>query len=147
MSGGSWIRINAVEAHLDAATVNTIIEAALGKRATSITQKPALRQAIGQEFVRAVTPFVPMLTGELRQSGRATTDGRVYWSAIGKHGENYAAEMYDEYSVRWPNGYYRPTTPNTTPRWVEKVRPGTPEYDAFVNNIIPIIVEGFREDG
>lgn len=147
MSGGSWLRINAVKANLDAKTVNAIIEKALGKRAESITQKPKLRQAIGQEFVKAVTPFVPMKTGALRESGRATQDGRVIWTAIGKNGENYAPEMYDEYGVRWPNGYYHPTTEGTTPRWVEKVTPGTPEYDAFVNNIIPIIVEGFKEDG
>ena len=157
MAGGSWIRIGAVAAHLDAKTVNAIIKEALGKRATSITKKPELRQAIGQEFVRAVTPFVPMKTGALRQSGRATADGRVYWSAVrtttsddGEEsaGYNYAASTYDAQGVRWPSGEYKnPSTTNTYPRWVEKVHPGTPEYDAFVNNIIPIIVEGFNEDG
>lgn len=157
MAGGSWIRINAVAAHLNAKTVNAIIKEALGKRATSITKKPELRQAIGQEFVRAVTPFVPMKTGALRESGKATTDGRVYWSAVrtttSEDGEesagyNYAASTYDAEGIRWPSGEYKkPSTPNTYPRWVEKVQPGTPEYDAFKNNIIPIIVEEFNKDG
>ena len=157
MASGSWIRIGAVAAHLDAKTVNAIVKEALGKRAVSVTQKPELRQAIGKEFVRAVTPFVPMKTGALRASGKATTDGRVYWSAIRtttsedgeeKSGFNYAASTYDAQGIRWPSGEYRrPSTPNTYPRWVEKVQPGTPEYDAFVNNIIPIIVKEFNEDG
>lgn len=157
MASGSWIRIGAVKAHLDAKTVNAIVEGALGKKAASITQKPELRRAIGQEFVRAVTPFVPMKTGALRKSGKATTDGRVYWSAVrtttSEDGEesagyNYAASTYDAEGIRWPSGEYRkPSTPNTYPRWVEKVQPGTPEYAAFVNNIIPIIVEEFNKDG
>ena len=139
MAGGSWIRIGAVDAHLDARTVNAIIKEALGKRATSVTKKPELRQAIGEKFVEAVTPFVPMKTGALRESGSATTDGRVYWTATNR-GYNYAAIQYE-------TQYNNYTTPGTGPAWVEKVHPGTPEYDAFVNNIIPIIVEGFREDG
>lgn len=147
MASGSWIRIGAVKARLDAKTINAIVKKELGERAVSITQKPALRQAIGEKFVEAVTPLVPMKTGALRESGRATTDGRVYWTAIGKKGENYAAEMYDANSIRWPNGYYRPTTKGTTPRWVEVFLADTSKYDAFRNNIIPIIVEGFNEDG
>ena len=157
MASGSWIRINAVDARLDAKTVNAIIKEALGKKAVSITQKPELRQAIGQEFVRAVTPFVPMKTGALRQSGKATTDGRVYWSAVrtttSEDGEesagyNYAASTYDAEGVRWPSGEYKkPSTLNTYPRWVEAFLADTSKYDAFKNNIIPIIVEGFNEDG
>jgi len=157
MAGGSWIRINAVEAHLDAKTVNAIIREALGKRAVSVTKKPELRQAIGQEFVRAVTPFVPRKTGALRESGRATTDGRVYWSAVrtttSEDGEesagyNYAASTYDAEGIRWPSGEYKkPSTPNTYPQWVKKFLEEPSRYDVFKNNIIPIIVEGFNEDG
>lgn len=154
MASGSWIRIGAVNARLDAKTINAIIKKELGDRAVSITQKPALRQAIGQEFIRAVTPFVPYKTGRLSSSGRATPDGRVYWTAIGKNGENYAAEMYDALGLRWPNGYLHPTRgkspdPNhdPQPRWVEAFLADTSKYDAFKNNIIPIIVEGFNKDG
>lgn len=153
MAEGSWIRIGAIDAHLDARTINPIIEVALRKRAISITQKPDLRQRIGEELLRVVTPFVPMKTGELRASGRATTDGRLYWSAIaparGEEGYefNYAATVYDEEEFRWPSGNYaKPTTSGTFPRWMEKVQPGTPEWDAFVNAIIPLIVKEFAED-
>lgn len=146
MAEGSWIRINAVDAHLDARTVNSIIKEALGKRAISITQKPDLRQEIGQAFVDAVTPFVPMKSGQLRASGRATDDGRVYWTATNK-GYNYAYTVYDLHGERWPEGQYKkPTTPGTYPRWVEKVQPGTAEYTAFINTITPIIIRRFAED-
>jgi hypothetical protein len=146
MADGSWIRVGAIDAHLDARTVNQIIIVALDKRVASITQKPELRQAIGQAFVDAVTPFVPMKSGQLRESGRATDDGRVYWTATNL-GYNYAYAVYDENSERWPIGvYHRPTTLNTYPRWVEKVRPGTAEWDAFVNNITPIIKEAFKDE-
>ena len=154
MAEGSWIRIGAIDAHLDARTVNAIIKEALGKKAISVTQKPELRQEIGNEFLRAVTPFVPMKTGALRASGRATDDGRLYWTAVAPawnedtgYAFNYAETVYDPDGVRWPNGQYaKPTTENTYPRWVEKVQPGTPEWDAFVNNIIPIIKEAFNDE-
>ena len=139
MSGGSWIRIGAVGAHLDAKTINPIIKEALKRKAVSITQKPELRREIGQAFVDAVTPFVPMKEGALRESGSATTDGRVYWTATNK-GYNYAAIQYE-------TQYNHYTTKGTGPAWAEKVHPGTPEWDAFVNNIIPIIVEEFKKDG
>lgn len=146
MAEGSWIRIGAIDAHLDARTVNSIIKEALGKRAVSITQKPELRQEIGEAFIGAVTPFVPMKSGALRESGRATADGRLYWTAVNK-GFNYANAVYDPDGERWPDGNYKkPTTPGTHPRWVEKVQPGTPEWDAFVNNITPIIIRRFADD-
>ena len=146
MAEGAWIRIGAVDAHLDARTVNSIIKEALGKRAVSITQKPDLRQEIGQAFVSAVTPFVPMKSGQLRESGRATDDGRVYWTATHRD-FNYAHTVYDPEGERWPDGQYKkPTTPNTYPRWVEKVQPGTAEYAAFINTITPIIIRRFAED-
>lgn len=153
MAEGSWIRIGATKVHLDAKTVNAIIQQELGKRAVSITQRPDLRLAIGEEYLKAVTPFVPMKTGQLRESGRATTDGRVYWSAIRPawsdegYDFNYAEAMYDTMGIKWPGGVYaKPTTPNTYPRWVEHVQPGTPAYDAFVNNIVPLIREAFARN-
>ena len=154
MAEGSWIRIGAIDAHLDARTVNSIIKEALGKRAISVTQKPELRQAIGEEFLKEVTPFVPMKTGALRESGRATDDGRLYWTAIrqgtgeeGSYDYNYAGITYDKDGFTWPSGEYaKPSTPGTYPRWVQKVQPGTPEWDAFVNRIIPIIKEAFNDE-
>lgn len=146
MAEGSWIRIGAVDAHLDAETVNSIIKEALGKKAISVTQKPDLRLAIGEAFVDAVTPFVPMKSGALRDSGRATDDGRVYWTATNK-GYNYASTVYDQDGERWPDGHYKkPSTPGTYPRWVEKVQPNTKEYVAFINIITPIIKEAFRDE-
>ena len=143
MAEGSWIRIGAVDAHLDARTVNSIIKEALGKKAISITQKPELRKEIGEAFIDAVTPFVPKKTGTLAEQGHATTDGRVYWSATNK-GYNYASTVYDADGERWPDGQYKkPTTPNTYPRWVEKVRPGTAEYDAFLNDVAYIVRKEF----
>ena len=158
MAKGSWIRIGAVKMGLDAKTVNQIITEALGKKAVSITQKPEFRQRIGEAYIDAVTPFVPKKTGALRQSARATTDGRVYWTAIsssktededGELGEsyNYAYSTYDPKGVRWPDGEYKkPTTKGTYPRWTEKVRPGTAEYEAFANNIKTMIIEEFAKD-
>lgn len=144
-----WIRINAVDANLDARTVNAIIKEALGKRAISVTQKPEVRRAIGEAFVDAVTPFVPKKSGDLRDSGTATDDGRVYWTATNK-GFNYAGYVYDEDGDRWgPEGYKNPTTKSpvlTVPRWVEKVQPGTTEWEAFSNNITPLIKEAFNDE-
>lgn len=158
MADGSWIRIGAIDANLRATTVNEIIRVALRKRALSITQMPELRKEVGEAFLQAVEPFVPVgrgpTKGQLRASGRATDDGRLYWTATRGPTENsgsfnYAAIAYDENSIRWPNGKYaNPTTkdPMTYPRWVTKVRPGTQEWDAFINNITPIIIRRFAAD-
>ncbi len=147
MAEGSWIRIGAIDAHLDARTVNSIIKDALGKKAISITQNPELRQRIGEAFIMAVTPSVPMKSGALRESGRATTDGRVYWTAINKYGDNYAGYVYDQDGTRWPEGQYKkPTTPGTYPRWAESVQPGTEEWDAFINNASYLIREAFKNE-
>ena len=144
MTEGSWIRIGAIEANLDATTVNNIIKTALGKRAITVTQMPELRKEIGEELLRIVTPFVPMKSGQLRASGRATDDGRLYWTGTNK-GYNYADIVYDRDSIRWESGYKKPTTPNTVPRWMEKVQPHTDEWTTFVNNITPIIIRRFAE--
>lgn len=153
MAEGSWIRVNAVDANLDAKTVNAIIKEALGKRAASITQMPELRKKIGEAYIEVVTPFVPMsnkkgTAGQLRESARATDDGRVYWTAIGNgvsYDFNYASTVYDEDGTRWPGGQYKkPTTPDTVPRWTEKIQPGTAEYDVFLRKVTDIVREEFN---
>ena len=154
MAEGSWIRIGAVDAHLDAKTVNLIIKDALGKKAITVTQKPELRQQIGEEFLKAVKPFVPYDTGDLSDSGKATTDGRVYWTSVHR-GYNYANRLYDENGELWgPKGYINPTRGkypgpgehDPQPRWVTRVHPGTQEWSAFVNNLTPIITEAFNDE-
>ena len=159
MAEGSWIRLGATKVHLDAKTINPIITAALSKRAITVTQMPELRKQIGEAYLRAVTPFVPMKSGELRASGRATDDGRVYWTAVapawksedeGGYAFNYASYVYDLKELRWPESeggiYKHPSTPDTFPRWIKKVQPDTPAWEAFVNNITPIIREAFAKN-
>ena len=150
MSKGSWIRISAMDANLDAKTVNGIIKTALKQKAESVTKAPELRKQIGEEFIKAVKPFVPYKSGDLSNSGKATDDGRVYWTSV-HNGYNYASKLYDEYSAVWPEGYNNPTIkkdviPNHAPqpRWVTRVHPGTEEWETFVNNITPIIKEEFK---
>lgn len=150
MAEGAWIRVNAVDAHLDARTVNDIIETALKKRTESITQRPALRKSIGELYLEEVTPFVPKKSGQLRKSGYATDDGRVYWTAIGdgvSYDYNYASKVYDEDGDMWPGGEYNnPTTDFTYPRWTEKVRPDTDKWNNFTRNVADRIKEEFRND-
>ena len=152
MAKGSWIRINAVEAHLDATTVNSIIKDGLVRKAVSITKRPDVRQAIGEELLEIVTPFVPMRPlekggGTLRSSGRATDDGRLYWTAINKRGENYAGYVYDPAGTRWPTGKYNnPSTDYTYPRWMKHVQPDTDKWVTFINKVTPIIKEAFKDE-
>lgn len=151
---GSWIRIKSVDAHLNAKTVNEIVKTALRREVISVTQKPELRKAIGEEFVWAVTPFVPKKTGQLYKSGRATDDGRVYWSAVrpgtgeeGSYDFNYASITYDQDGTKWPNGEYNnPTTPETYPQWVKKVTEDPAQWEAFVLSITPLIKEAFKDE-
>ena len=154
MAEGSWIRIGALDAHLDAKTVNSIIEKALGQRAVSVTQTPEVRRRVGEAYLEVVTPFVPKsnkpTAGQLRDSGRATDDGRVYWTAVGdgvSYDYNYASHVYDEDSERWgPEGYKKPTTEGTVPRWTEKVQPHTKEWEVFVSKVATIVKEAFRDE-
>jgi hypothetical protein len=155
MAEGSWIRIGATKVHLDAKTVNSIVKEVLCKKAVSVSKMPSLRLDIGKEYLRAVTPFVPMKSGQLRASGRATDDGRVYWTAVAPawnedngYAFNYAETVYDPNYVRWPRGetYKNPTTPNTVPRWTKQVVPGTQAYATFITNITPLIRRAFQDE-
>lgn len=141
MAKGSWIRIKATECHLDATTVNGIIKDVLKRKAESVTKDPDLRQEIGTEYIKVVTPYVPKLTGRLRESGRATSDGRLYWTAVDPiKGENYAYKRYYVPAKRY-------TTDGTCHKWVEQVKPGTSDWDnTFISAITPIIKRRF-EDG
>jgi hypothetical protein len=82
MAEGSRIRIKATRVNLDATTVNSIIKTVLGRKAVSITQQRDVRKDIGEAYIEAVTPLVPKRSGDLREPGRATDDGRVYWSSV-----------------------------------------------------------------
>lgn len=137
MSGGSWIRVNAKTTGLDARTINGLIREILDRKTESITRHPQLRQEIGLAYVNAVTPFVPMKTGKLRNSGNATTDGRVYWTATSKLGYNYAGIQYE-------TQYENYTTPDTGPYWTDHVQPGTEGWNEFVSAITPMIKEEFK---
>jgi hypothetical protein len=120
--------------------MNKVVQEVLGRKAESVTKDPDLRQMIGTEFLDVVTPYVPMKTGELRDSGRATNDGRLYWTAINpRDGYNYA---YKQYTTQYRNY----TTPGTGPYWVENVQPGTPDWDEkFIPAITPIIIRRFND--
>ena len=156
MAKGSWIRIGAVDARLNATTMNAIIEDVIKKRGISITQKPELRQQIGEVLLEQVTPFVPYrqrkdqepgdTTGHLRASGRATDDGRLYWTAINSRGDNYASYVYDEEKNRWDGDYANPSTKYTYPQWVNKVVNDPTQWEVFINKITPIIREAFADD-
>ena len=140
MGGGSWIRIGSMEAHLDARTMNKIVTEVMDKKMQSVTKDPDLRHDIGEEYARIVTKYVPMKTGALRMSGRATNDGRLYWTAINpNNGYNYA---YKQYTTQY-NHY---TTPDTGPYWVQNVQPGTDDWDnEFIPAITPIIKRRFND--
>lgn len=147
IGGGDWIRIGAVDAHLDANTMNKIITQVLQRKAQSITKDPELRQLVGTYYVNAVTDYVPKDSGKLQQSGRATSDGRVYWTAtsplrIAKDGHkyggyNYALIQFEASGFRHPSRYagHKPTD-----HWTDKMRPGTYAWAKFVARIAPEII-------
>jgi hypothetical protein len=155
MAEGSWIRIGAIDARLDATTVNDIIKTAVGERMKSITQMPELRQQIGEALLEQVTPFVPYkqrkdqapgdTKGHLRASGRATDDGRLYWTAINSRGDNYASYVYDEEKNRWDGNYAKPSTDYTYPQWVNRVVKDPEQWETFINKITPLIKEAFAK--
>jgi hypothetical protein len=146
MAEGSWIRIKATRVNLDATTVNSIIKTVLGRKAVSITQQPDVRKDIGEAYIEAVTPLVPKRSGDLRESGRATNDGRVYWSSVHR-GYNYAYNVFDENYARWGPGetYVNPSTTGTHPRWTDKMKHGTREYKKFLEDATDIIIDAARK--
>lgn len=136
MSSGSWIRVKAKDANLDARTMNAEIQKILGRKARSITSDPALRKRVGLAYVRNVTDFVPRRHGDLQNSGMATDDGRVYWTATSKTGYNYAYIQYTNLNYNHPSRYggHRPTA-----EWTDELRPGTAEWEQFIADITPDI--------
>lgn len=145
VGGGSWIRVSATATGLDARNMNREIRTILGRKVDSITKDPLLRQYIGQVYVGVVTPYVPVDTGKLRASGRATEDGRVYWTAVSpikvaRDGHTYGGYNYAAIQYNVP---MRHKDPNATDHWTDKVRPGTPDWSTFISEITPEIIRRF----
>lgn len=149
-SKGFRIRINAIEAHMDAKTINSIITEVMGKRVTSITQDPDLRQDIGTAYVAQTSKYVPMSAegGKLRMSGHAEKDGRVYWTAIDpRNGYNYAMVQYrGGYTTATGQAviFKDYTTPGTGANWDAAMRKNS--WPDFIADITPLIKRRF-EDG
>lgn len=131
---GNGVRIRATVAGLDIGTLNSYFRE-LGVR---VINDRDLRTTIGLRYLQQVTPYVPKKTGVLRASGRAENDGRIHWIANNPDdGFDYAAQQYvTEY------GHY--TTPNTGPYWVERVQPGTTDYNIFLDRITPYVIDTFN---
>lgn len=127
-------RVSATKIGLDAATINKQIEQILGRKAQSITRDPDLRKRIGQEYVKQVTPYVPVKTEKLRRSGRGTSDGRVTWSAIARR----KSGRYKEFDYAYWQFHFGPKK-----NWTENVQPGTPDWEVFIQRITPIILKRF----
>lgn len=146
--GGSWIRVNATDLHLDARSMNAVVTDVLGRKADSITKYPDLRQSIGQLYVFAVSPYVPYNTGKLQGSGHATNDGRAYWTAISPvlvspvDGHTYGGYNYAGIQYEVPMHH---TTPGTTDHWTDKVKPGTTDWQQFIETIRPVIIRRFNK--
>lgn len=127
-----------MDVHLDARSINAEVKRVLGHKATSVTQSPDLRKDIGQAYVEQVSPYVPKKTGKLRESGRGTDDGRVYWTATSPKGYNYA-------NIQYTNIQFNHHFPETA-HWTEYVQPGTPDWDEFRDRITPMIKRRFRDE-
>ena len=137
------LRISAVNAHLDSHTINPIIKEALLGRAERIAKNPDLRKDVGETYVNTVYPFIPYKTGQLANSGGATRDGRVYWSAKNPNtGVQYAPDQYYNTSYKHPSRY-----PGHMPqaKWTEAVAPGTPAWDNFVAAVEPTVRRYFAD--
>lgn len=138
--GGSWVRIGAVEAGLDARSWNRIIQEYLGHKAKSITSDAQLRGLIGGLFLSYVKDFVPMDSGQLQNSGTATSDGRLIWSAVKttKSGVSYdyAAIQYEEPFFRH---YVRYSGHTPTYAWVQAFQMSH-KWSEFCNRALPMIV-------
>ena len=130
-----WLRLSARDVHLDARTLNHIIRQTLNRKTQSVTSNPMLRQLIGEAYLRAVKDYIPFKTGKLQDSGRATADGRVYWNAF------YAVFQYENEDYNHPVRYS-----GHMPRayWTDAVRPGTADWDRFVEDIKPLIIERMK---
>ena len=129
-----WLRIGAVEAQLDARSINAIIRKHIDKKAQTVTKDPALRKELGEVMIKLATPYVPMKTGKLRNHAYATKDGRLIWDAHSPKGFDYASQQY--YHL-----YKHYTTPNTGPYWVDQVN-----YSVFIQEILPLLKERFSDE-
>lgn len=121
-----------------AKSINDAIAEILGRKEQSVTKNPELRHFINEQYLDAVTPFVPLSDKEKDHHLRdafITSDGRIVWSAVNK-GFNYA---YIQHITQY-NNY---TTPNTGPYWEEAVAPGT---DVWTSIFIPSIRDRVQQE-
>lgn len=142
------IRLGSTKLHLDAHTMNSVVESVLRAKAQSITQSPDLRKDIGEVYIDKVTPYVPKKSGKLRKSAMATNDGRVIWSAKGEvagpDGKGGTTKDYAVTQYNIEHSHY--TTPNTGSHWTDNVQPGTSDWDEFIEEITPMIIRRLQDE-
>lgn len=136
MAGGAWVRLTVLKAN----DINKQIKEILGRKADSVTKNPDLRMYMNYMYLEAVTPYVPMRTGNLRH-GYVTNDGRIIWSAHHK-GYDYADIQYrpEDYETEYINY----TTPGTGPHWTDNVQPGTEAWANFIEDVAPEIKRAYK---
>ena len=119
MAGGVNVRLTIPTA----SQINAEIQHILKRKAESVTKHPELRRFINQQYLEAVTKYVPLSNMDKPHHLRdafVTNDGRIVWSATNK-GFNYADIQYqpEEYGKH----YKHYTTPDTHPHWTDYVTP------------------------
>ena len=131
---------------ISAEDLNKEIERVLERKETSVTKNPGLKYEINEQYIQAVTPFVPYrhkYEGKHLIDAFQTSDGRITWSATNK-GYDYADIQYrpEEHGVSYVNY----TTPGTGSHWTDKVHPitGKEQWARFVKNIEPLIQEAYN---
>lgn len=136
---GEFVRLSASEAGLDLRTLQSQLAPILKDKVLHLS--PETRALIGAFYISAVTPFVPMKTGKLRSSGTATSDGRVWWTAMSE-----AENPVDYAPIQYTTLFENYTTPGTGPYWNIIVSAesndadGKDAYDEFIRKITPYVI-------
>ncbi len=128
-----------------ASDIRSAVKQRVEKPIIALTKNPDVMRQIANKAIEIVTPYVPMKSGDLRDSAYVRQTSRatqLVWGhpSVGKTYQ-YAGYQHDADDSNWKR-----TTAGTKSNWTEEIAPGSPGFEELADYAAGIIVKEIKRD-
>lgn len=126
-----------------ASDIRNAVKQRVEKPIIALTKNPDVMRQIADKAIEIVTPYVPMKSGDLRDSAYVRQTSRVtqlVWGhpSVGKTYQ-YAGYQHDADDSNWKR-----TTTGTKSNWTEEITPGSPGFEELADYAASIVVKEIK---
>lgn len=132
-----------IRLRLYASDVRRAVKERVQKPIIALTKNPDVMRQIGNKAIKIVTPYVPMKSGDLRDSAYVRQTSRatqLVWGhpSVGKTYQ-YASYQHDADDSNWKR-----TTEGTKSNWTEEIMPGSSGFEELADYAASIVVKEIK---